>query len=109
MMEDGTTGARIKQEIDTSCCSPSPSSQNVIIGFGANQDVSIRAVRTTDLNLNFNKFQIEYKCGSDAANNMNSEPSPGSPDRQFCSSTTSAIGDFGNESNMQEVKEEIPR
>lgn len=69
----------------------------------------VSAVRTTDLNLNFNKFQIEYKCGSDAANNMNSEPSPGSPDRQFCSSTTSAIGDFGNESNMQEVKEEIPR
>lgn len=46
MMEDGTTGARIKQEIDTSCCSPSPSSQNVIIGFGANQDVSIRYNQT---------------------------------------------------------------
>lgn len=36
-------------------------------------------------------------------------PSPGSPDRQFCSSTTSAPGDMCNEINTDIVKEEIPR
>lgn len=36
--------------------------------------------------------------------------SPGSPDRQFCSSTTSVIGDFGSDSTNQDaIKEEIPR
>ena len=52
---------------------------------------------------------MDFKCGSEPM--INSEqPSPGSPDRQFCSSTTSAIGEFGNDSNIQDtVKEELPR
>lgn len=37
-------------------------------------------------------------------------PSPGSPDRQFCSSTTSAPGDMCSDSISQDtVKEELPR
>jgi hypothetical protein len=53
-------------------------------------------------------IQMDFKCGSDSM--IQSEQSPGSPDRQFCSSTTSAIGDFGNDSVIQDtVKEELPR
>lgn len=51
------------------------------------------------------QFQIEFKCSETPSEQL----SPGSPDRQFCSSTTSAIGDFPNESNNQDVKEELPR
>lgn len=52
---------------------------------------------------------MEYKCGSDPALNSD-QTSPGSPDRQFCSSTTSALGEFGHDSSLQDtVKEEIPR
>lgn len=51
---------------------------------------------------------MDFKCGTDSM--LQSEQSPGSPDRQFCSSTTSAIGDFGNDSIVQDtVKEELPR
>ena len=53
---------------------------------------------------------MDFKCGGPDALISSEQPSPGSPDRQFCSSTTSAIGEFGNDSNMQDtVKEEIPR
>ncbi|CAO1344825.1 unnamed protein product [Diamesa serratosioi] len=97
MMEEGGTNARIKQEID-SCCSPSPSpsSNNVsIINFGSGGQET---------------FQMDFKCGGPDTLISSEQPSPGSPDRQFCSSTTSAIGEFGNDSNMQDtVKEEIPR
>ncbi len=51
---------------------------------------------------------MDFKCGTETM--IHSEQSPGSPDRQFCSSTTSAIGDFGNDSIVQDaVKEELPR
>lgn len=54
-------------------------------------------------------IQMDFKCGSDTIINSD-QPSPGSPDRQFCSSTTSVIGEFGNDSNIQDaVKEELPR
>ncbi|XP_070497427.1 steroid hormone receptor ERR2 isoform X1 [Chironomus tepperi] len=93
MMEDGTT-ARIKQEID-SCCSPSPTSSNnnvSILSFGSN-----------------GQEPMDFKCGPESILHSD-QTSPGSPDRQFCSSTTSAIGDFGNDSNVQDtVKEELPR
>jgi hypothetical protein len=58
--------------------------------------------------IHFMFIQMDFKCGSDSM--IQSEQSPGSPDRQFCSSTTSAIGDFGNDSVIQDtVKEELPR
>lgn len=114
MMEDGTA-ARIKQEID-SCCSPSPTSSNnnvSILSFGSSgqEPVSLFdfCLASADSDANTIPFQMDYKCGSDTM--INSEqPSPGSPDRQFCSSTTSAIGEFGNDSNVPDaVKEELPR
>jgi hypothetical protein len=116
MMEDGGTAARIKQEID-SCCSPSPTSSNnnvSILSFGSSgqEPVSLLSAVSRSIILQRQRiirFQMDYKCGSDTM--INSEqPSPGSPDRQFCSSTTSAIGEFGNDSNIQDaVKEELPR
>lgn len=52
---------------------------------------------------------MDYKCGTNH-NLTHDKNSPGSPDRQFCSSTTTAIGDFGNEMSVQDpVKEELPR
>lgn len=113
MMEDGGTAARIKQEID-SCCSPSPTSSNnnvSILSFGSSGQEPVSLLWNgycLQLMMKVSS-QMDYKCGSEAI--INSEqPSPGSPDRQFCSSTTSAIGDFGNESNIQDaVKEELPR
>jgi hypothetical protein len=54
-------------------------------------------------------LQMDFKCGPESMLHSD-QTSPGSPDRQFCSSTTSAIGDFGNDSNVQDtVKEELPR
>lgn len=54
-------------------------------------------------------LQMDFKCGPESMHHSD-QTSPGSPDRQFCSSTTSAIGDFGNDSNVQDtVKEELPR
>lgn len=65
---------------------------------------------------------MDYKCSSNndigqltelhsgSSANNGGPHSPGSPDRQFCSSTTSAIGDFGSDSTNQDaIKEEIPR
>lgn len=119
MMEDGGTAARIKQEID-SCCSPSPTSSNnniSILSFGSSGQEPVSkacfylSIAIDDFIDDFFhvSYQMDYKCSSETL--INSEqPSPGSPDRQFCSSTTSAIGDFGNDSTIQDaVKEELPR
>lgn len=39
-----------------------------------------------------------------------SQASPGSPDRQFCSSTTTTLGEIcGDSSNQHSIKEELPR
>uniref|UniRef100_A0AAG5CNE9 Uncharacterized protein n=1 Tax=Anopheles atroparvus TaxID=41427 RepID=A0AAG5CNE9_ANOAO len=53
----------------------------------------------------------ELHGGGSGHSSSNGKPqSPGSPDRQFCSSTTSAIGDFGSDgTNHDTIKEEIPR
>lgn len=56
------------------------------------------------LNFPTKKIQMDFKCIV-----PEQHPSPGSPDRQFCSSTTSAPGDMCNEINTDIVKEEIPR
>lgn len=113
MMEDGGT-ARIKQEID-SCCSPSPTSSNTIsiLNFTSNGQEPVSFFVSKHVLKKFLKnfflfIQMDFKCGTDTM--IHSEQSPGSPDRQFCSSTTSAIGDFGNDSIVQDaVKEELPR
>ncbi|CAD7084386.1 unnamed protein product [Hermetia illucens] len=43
-------------------------------------------------------------------NNNNSQASPGSPDRQFCSSTTTTLGEIcGDSGNQSSMKEDIPR
>lgn len=49
---------------------------------------------------------MDFKCISNDAH-----PSPGSPDRQFCSSTTTPIGDLCGDviSNSNQLKEELPR
>ena len=54
---------------------------------------------------------MEYKCSSNEALLTEiQQQSPDSPDRQFCSSTTSALGDFCTDSTNQDtIKEEIPR
>ncbi|XP_055677055.1 steroid hormone receptor ERR2 isoform X2 [Lutzomyia longipalpis] len=85
-------GARIKQEVDTnSCCSPSPSTGNNAHGVN---------FRTSP------NSTIEYKVTLlDHANS-----SPESPDGQFCSSTTSALGEVSSDSIQQStIKEELPR
>lgn len=40
---------------------------------------------------------------------MGASSSPGSPDRQFCSSTTSGIGDISDSVLQSTIKEELPR
>ncbi|XP_055381346.1 steroid hormone receptor ERR2 isoform X2 [Condylostylus longicornis] len=61
---------------------------------------------------------IDTSCGSptpsvgNALGSMNytSQASPGSPERQFCSSTTTPLGDIcGDSSSMHSIKEELPR
>lgn len=48
---------------------------------------------------------MELKCAS-----TEPHPSPGSPDQQYCSSTTTPIGDMCNDINMDNSKEElVPR
>jgi hypothetical protein len=91
MMEEEGTSARIKQEID-SCCSPTPtSSMNNSLSYSSS-----------------GQEPMDFKCGNH--NLTHDKNSPGSPDRQFCSSTTTVNGDFGNEMNVQDpVKEELPR
>ncbi|XP_031627644.1 steroid hormone receptor ERR2 isoform X3 [Contarinia nasturtii] len=89
--------AHIKQEIDTTCCSPSPSNGNFNAqGFIFNNSASANT--------------MDYKCTP--INNNTNKNSPASPERQFCSSTT-PLGDEKfpvcqsdqNDSN----KEELPR
>jgi hypothetical protein len=110
-MEDGTT-ARIKQEID-SCCSPSPTSSNnvvSIITFGSNGQEPVSTLDSHDRAQTAQSLlQMDFKCGPDTLLHSSEQQSPGSPDRQFCSSTTSAIGDFGSEAVPENVKEELPR
>uniref|UniRef100_A0A0K8TSL8 Putative estrogen receptor-related receptor n=1 Tax=Tabanus bromius TaxID=304241 RepID=A0A0K8TSL8_TABBR len=72
MMTDGSVN-RVKQEIETSCCSPTPSS-------GQSQSMVYN----------------------------HSQASPGSPDRQFCSSTTTTLGEICGDSKSS-LKEELPR
>ncbi|XP_019562344.2 steroid hormone receptor ERR2 isoform X1 [Aedes albopictus] len=109
MMAGEGTPARIKQElIETSCCSPSPSSggslsQNLLYGSSQNAKMDYKCTSNNDIGQ-----LTELHSGSSA--NNGGPHSPGSPDRQFCSSTTSAIGDFGSDSTNQDaIKEEIPR
>ncbi|KAJ6638731.1 Steroid hormone receptor ERR2 [Pseudolycoriella hygida] len=90
MMAEGS-GLRIKQEIETTCCSPSPSS-----GSGNQPFV---------YNTSQSNIEMELKCAS-----TETHPSPGSPDQQYCSSTTTPIGDMCNDINMDNSKEElVPR
>ncbi|XP_062535484.1 steroid hormone receptor ERR2 isoform X1 [Armigeres subalbatus] len=109
MMAGDGTPARIKQElIETSCCSPSPSSggnltQSLLYGSSQNSKMDYKCSSNNDLGQ-----LTELHSGS--SGNNGGPHSPGSPDRQFCSSTTSAIGDFGSDSTNQDaIKEEIPR
>uniref|UniRef100_U5EWZ8 Putative estrogen-related receptor err n=1 Tax=Corethrella appendiculata TaxID=1370023 RepID=U5EWZ8_9DIPT len=114
MMSDGTT-ARIKQEmIEASCCSPSPSSVN----SNNNNNTSNNNNNNNNNNLsqtilyNSQNAKMEYKCAKNESllTELPQQPSPGSPDRQFCSSTTSALGEFGSDSTLQDAcKEEAPR
>lgn len=109
MMTEGT--ARIKQEIDISCCSPSPSSNSnaqSLLYNSSDGNVSPHTL-SCDMGCNAFHFQIEYKCNPDTLITERNS-SPGSPDRQFCSSTTSALGEFVADSVCQDItKEELPR
>jgi hypothetical protein len=107
MMTEGP--ARIKQEIDTSCCSPTPSSLNNSITSPSPNTTTQHLIYSID-------EKIEYKCSTPSTGDNNSllieqqQSSPGSPDRQFCSSTTSVLGDYGGDfTNQDSVKEELPR
>ncbi|XP_058117282.1 steroid hormone receptor ERR2 [Anopheles ziemanni] len=115
LMESDSTPARIKQElIETSCCSPSPSSAgsslsqiNLLYGNAPSGKMDFKCS-----NNNNETTQLTELHGSGSGHSpSNVKPqSPGSPDRQFCSSTTSAIGDFGSDgTNNDTIKEEIPR
>ncbi|XP_058467753.1 steroid hormone receptor ERR2 isoform X1 [Malaya genurostris] len=112
MMAGDGTPARIKQElIETSCCSPSPSSvgsmsqSNLLYSGSQSAKMEYKCSSNNDIT------QLTELHGGRSSGNGRSGPhSPGSPDRQFCSSTTSAIGDFGSDSTNQDtIKEEIPR
>lgn len=84
----------IKQELDNGpCCSPSPS--------------TMQSGSQSEKNFNGKNCNIEYKQPTSV---MGASSSPGSPDRQFCSSTTSGIGDISSDSAHQStLKEELPR
>lgn len=114
MMAGEGTPARIKQElIDTSRCSPSPSSagsmsqSNLLYSGSHNAKMEYKCSSNNDISQ-----LTELHPGSNVGGSVTTggPHSPGSPDRQFCSSTTSAIGDFGSDSTNQDtIKEEIPR
>ncbi|XP_052868354.1 estrogen-related receptor gamma isoform X2 [Anopheles cruzii] len=113
MMAGDGTPARIKQElIETSCCSPSPSSAgsltqtNLVYGNSPTSKMDFKC----SSNNNGDTHLTELHGGSHSGSVNGKPQSPGSPDRQFCSSTTSAIGDFGSDgTNHDAIKEEIPR
>ncbi|XP_055588448.1 steroid hormone receptor ERR2 isoform X2 [Uranotaenia lowii] len=115
MMAGDGTSARIKQElIETSCCSPSPSSAGSLSQSNILYSGSQSAKMEYECSSNNDLGQLtELHVGSNVTgggNGAGGPHSPGSPDRQFCSSTTSAIGDFGSDStNQDQAKEEIPR
>uniref|UniRef100_A0A1Q3FYV5 Putative steroid hormone receptor err2 n=1 Tax=Culex tarsalis TaxID=7177 RepID=A0A1Q3FYV5_CULTA len=120
MMAGVGTPARIKQElIETSCCSPSPSSQNNLLYGGSQGSTKMEYKCTTSANdIGVGHGLTELHTGPTTTSNGGTTSggsgggphSPGSPDRQFCSSTTSALGDFGSDSTNQDaIKEEIPR
>ncbi|XP_063703711.1 steroid hormone receptor ERR1-like isoform X2 [Culicoides brevitarsis] len=104
MMTEGST--RIKQEIDISCCSPTPSS---------NSSNNNNNLAHTTLLFNSSEANLEYKCNPDTLSSpitdttINSS-TPNSPDRQFCSST-SALGDFSSDSLCPDTvkTEDLPR
>ncbi|XP_035919031.1 steroid hormone receptor ERR2-like isoform X2 [Anopheles stephensi] len=116
MMAGDGTSARIKQElIETSCCSPSPSSvgslsqTNILYG---NSPTGKMDFKCSSNNNDTHLTELHGSGGGGAGGSSgNGKPqSPGSPDRQFCSSTTSAIGDFGSDgTNHDTIKEELPR
>jgi Zinc finger, C4 type (two domains) len=109
MMTDGGP-ARIKQEIDTSCCSPTPSTLN-------NSMTSPSPIANSTQHMLYSMDdKSDFKCNTSSAVENTSllidqqQSSPGSPDRQFCSSTTSVLGDYSGEfANQDSVKEELPR
>lgn len=127
MMAGDGTPARIKQElIETSCCSPSPSSagslsQNNSLLYSGSQGGTKMEYKCTSANdigghggtgslTELHTGTSNASVGSGGGGGGGGPHSPGSPDRQFCSSTTSAIGDFGSDSTNQDtIKEEIPR
>ncbi|XP_055637344.1 steroid hormone receptor ERR2 isoform X2 [Toxorhynchites rutilus septentrionalis] len=114
MMAGDGTPARIKQElIETSCCSPAPSSagsmsQSNLLYSGSSTKMEYKCSSNNDIGQLTEFNSGNNNCSS--AGGGGAPHSPGSPDRQFCSSTTSAIGDFGSDSTNQDtIKEEIPR
>lgn len=113
----------IKQELDKgSCCSPSPSTMQSATqsekNFNKNCNVSFYyphlLLIKCKLENNWpcdlsccSSVQLEYKLQSSSV--MGPTSSPGSPDRQFCSST-SGIGEISSDSVHQStIKEELPR
>uniref|UniRef100_A0A2M4CQR0 Putative estrogen-related receptor err n=2 Tax=Anopheles darlingi TaxID=43151 RepID=A0A2M4CQR0_ANODA len=112
MMAGDGTPARIKQElIEASCCSPSPSSVGSLTQTSLLYGNSPPSKMDFKCSSNNNDSHLtELHGGSHGASGNGKPQSPGSPDRQFCSSTTSAIGDFGSDgTNHDAIKEEIPR
>ncbi|XP_041760827.1 estrogen-related receptor gamma isoform X1 [Anopheles merus] len=114
MMAGDGTPARIKQElIETSCCSPSPSSvgslsqTNILYG---NSPTGKMDFKCSSNNGDTHLTELHGSGGAGGSSGSVKPQSPGSPDRQFCSSTTSAIGDFGSDGTSHDtIKEELPR
>lgn len=101
ILQPSTTTNPIKYHLIPSPCSPTPNQQQQ------------QPQHQTHIFMDHQQIDnnLDYKCSSiDAVAAVTpTHTSPGSPDQQFCSSTTTPIGDMCNDMSLDTKEDLIPR